>query len=123
MKAWENWTLVGIAICFLLTLFPPFVGGKSGSEEKFIGFHLLFGTPKYRSPNEQVSRSYSTVNGEKKLVSERHYYPEREYTHCQIDPVRYMFLVLLMTFPLAFAWIIIRRREAYITAHPGEAPE
>jgi len=112
VKPLKNWLLIGMAIWFLLTLFPPFVGGNSSGAEKFIGFHFLFGTPKYKSPNQQVSRSYSHVNGEKKLISEKCYYPKREYRHCRIDPVRYTLLIILtlMTLAMMFVWGIKPKR-------------
>ena len=123
MKTWEKWVLTVIVVVFLLTLFPPFLGGNSNGEEKNIGFHFLFGTPTYKSPREKVSRSYETINGEKKMIAERRWYPKRKYNHYRIDSVRYMFLIILMTLPLAFAWIILRRRKALLKALPTEAPE
>ena len=106
MKPWKNWLLTGMAIWFLLTLFPPFVGGKSSGAEKFIGFHFLFGTPKWTSPNQQVSRTYSQIDGEKKITSEERYYPKSEYLHSRIDPVRYTLLIILtlMTLAIMFVW-------------------
>ena len=99
-------------VSFLLTLFPPYVGRKLNHNEKFIGFHFLLGTPTYKSSKEQVSRSYQTIDGEKQLTSERRHYPKRQYAYHRIDHVRYMFLIILMALPLAFAWVIIRRRKA-----------
>lgn len=64
-------------------------------EDKFIGFHFLFGTPKWKSPNQQVSRSYAHINGEKQLISEKSFYPKREYLHSRIDLARYMLLIVL----------------------------
>ena len=94
MVRWRNKILTFMAICLLLTLFPPCVGGKSDREDKFIGFHLLLGTPKYRSSRQQVSKSTTTVNG-KEHVKERRWYPKHEYAHSQIDMTRYTLLTIL----------------------------
>jgi hypothetical protein len=113
MKPLNNWLLTGMAIWFLLTLFPPFVGGNSSGEEKFIGFHFLFGTPKYKSPNQQVQRSYSHIDGEKKIVSEKRYYPKREYVHYRIDSARYTLLIILTLITLAMMFVGLQTSKPF----------
>lgn len=109
MIPWRNWILTAFAICFLLTLFPPYLGGNIVGGEKFIGFHFLFGTPKWTSPNEQVSRSYQHINGEKELVSEKSYYPKKEYLHSRIDFVRYTLLLILTFIILGIVFVLSTR--------------
>ena len=109
MKAWKNKILAGIAICFLLTLFPPFVGGKTDSEDKFIGFHFLLGTPKFKSPRPQTSNTYKTINGERKIISQKIYYPRLEYLHSRIDPLRYMFLIILIALGVT-SWGLLKNQ-------------
>ena len=112
MKPWRNWALTGMAIWFLLTLFPPYTGGNMTGKEEFIGFHFLLGTPKWKSPKQQVQRSYSHIDGEQKITSERRYYPKKEYLHSRIDFARYTLLIIL-TFTvlgMLFIWSIKTKR-------------
>ena len=113
MKPLKNWLLIGMAIWFLLALFPPFVGGNSSGEEKFIGFHFLFGTPKYKSANQQSFSNYSIIDGEKKIKSEGSYYPKIEYMHSRIDPVRYTLLIILTLMTLAMMFVGVQTSKPF----------
>ena len=118
MKAWKTWALIGMAIGLLLTLFPPYAGGNMTGKEEFIGFHFLLGTPKWRSPNQQVSRSYAVIDGEQKITSERRYYPKKEYLHSRIDLARYMLLIMLTFTVLGMLFIGSIKTKDSPTAAP-----
>lgn len=85
-------------------------------KEEFIGFHFLLGTPKWKSPNQQVSRSYRHVGGEKELISEKSYYPKKEYLHSRIDFARYTLLIMLTLTVLGMMFIWSTKTKVYSTA-------
>lgn len=103
------WTGIGIVI--IMVLFPPWIGTKGGGPMVFVGYSAICKQPTYKSASSQTSRSYMTTpDGEKKVLSERTYFPKSSYSQAQIN-YHLLYLQIMLVLLITVASILTLAQE------------